>query len=292
MRVEELPCWRGDFHVERLHGGLSNESWKVTDRAGAHVARFGADFPFHHVRREREVAAARAAHRAGFAPEVEFAAPGVMVCRFLDARTWDETDMRANPARIGHTLRDFHDRMPAHVSGEGAFFWVFHVIRDYARILDEHLSRFRPELDRLRAIAAETEAAQRPMPIVFGHHDLLPGNVLEGADGRLWLIDYEYAAFGTSLFDLACAAGNAKMDEAEETEMMQAYFGATPDEATWHAFGAMRCAALAREAMWAMVSEIFLAAPGADYDAHARDYLGRLDAELHRFRSGTRRTAS
>ena len=292
MRIEELPCWRGDIRVERLHGGLSNESWKVTDRAGAHVARFGADFPFHHVRREREVAAARAAYAAGFAPEVEFSAPGVMVSRFLDARTWGETDMRSNPGRIGRTLRAFHNRMPALVSGEGAFFWVFHVIRDYARILDENRSRFRPELDRLRAIAAETEAAQRPMPIVFGHHDLLPGNILEGADGRLWLIDYEYAAFGTSLFDLACAAGNANMNEAEETEMMQAYFGAVPDEGTWTAFGAMRCAALAREAMWAMVSELFLAAPGADYDAHARDYLGRMDLELQRFHSGPRRTAS
>jgi hypothetical protein len=49
----------------------------------------------------------------------------------------------------------------------------------------------------------------------------------------------------------------------------------------------MRCAALAREALWAMVSEIFLAAPGADYEAHARDYLGRLDAALDRFRSRT-----
>ena len=114
------------------------------------------------------------------------------------------------------------------VAGEGAIFWVFHVIRDYARTLEARESRFLPELDRLRAVADEAEAAQVPMPIVFGHHDLLPGNFLETEDGRLWLIDFEYAAFGTSMFDLACAAGNAGMGEGETAELLHAYFGEAP----------------------------------------------------------------
>jgi thiamine kinase-like enzyme len=177
--------------------------------------------------------------------------------------------------------------MPRLVAGEGAIFWVFHVIRDYARTLEAQGSRFVPELGRVLAAAEEAEAAQVPLPIVFGHHDLLPGNFLETGDGRLWLIDYEYAAFGTGLFDLACAAGNAGMEERETAEMLRAYFGEDPGGALMAAFEAMRCAALAREALWAMVSEIFLAAPGADYEAHARDYLGRLDAALDRFRSRT-----
>jgi thiamine kinase-like enzyme len=291
-RIEAVPCWRGKIQAERLHGGLSNESWKVTDEAGAHVVRFGSDFPFHHVRRQRELAAARAAHAAGFAPAVEYAAPGVTVTAFLEARTWNEADMRANPARIGRLLSDFHRLMPPLIAGEGAIFWVFHVVRDYARTLKAHGSRFAGELPRLCDVASETEAAQVPMPIVFGHHDLLPGNFLETADGRLWLIDYEYAAFGTGMFDLACAAANAGLDEAGAGELLRAYFGTTPDEATWRAFEAMRCAALAREAMWAMVSEIFLTTPGADYDAHARDYLARLDAALDRFHTRYRRLAS
>jgi thiamine kinase-like enzyme len=291
-RIAKLPCWSGEVRLERLHGGLSNESWKVTDEVGVHVVRFGSDFPFHHVRRDRELAAARAAEAAGFGPAVEFGAPGVMVTAYLGARTWTEDDMRANPARVGRLLREFHDRMPTLVAGEGAIFWVFHVIRDYARLLEEKNSRFAPELTRLRAIAAEMEAAQVSMPIVFGHHDLLPGNFLETADGRLWLIDFEYAAFGTGMFDLACAAGNAGLDESGTDDLLRAYFGAPPDAATLKAFDAMRCAALAREAMWAMVSEIFLAAPGADYDAHARDYLARLDAALDRFHASDRRLAS
>jgi len=291
-RIRALPCWRGTIEAERLKGGLSNESWKVTDAAGVHVVRFGRDFPFHHVFRATELMAARSAHAAGFAPAVEYARPGVMVSEFLDARTWSEADMRANPGRIGRLLRDFHTKMPAEVSGPGAIFWVFHVIRDYARTLEQNGSRFAPALGRLKAVAAEMEAAQVALPIVYGHHDLLPGNFLESLGGRLWLIDFEYAGFGTAMFDLAGAASNAGMAPDEARAMLFAYFGHAPDEATLRAFDAMQCASLAREAMWAMVSEIFLAAPGADYDAHAREYLGRLDAALDRYHSRYGKTPS
>lgn len=284
-RIRALPCWRGEITAERLTGGLSNESWKVTDAVGAHVVRFGEDFPFHHVSRAAEVMAARAAHRAGFAPEVEYAGPGVMVSRFLEARTWSEADLAADPERVGRFLREFHSRMPGEVSGPGAIFWVFHVIRDYARTLAAARSRFAADLPRFVAIARATEAAQVPLPIVFGHHDLLPANFLEDREGRLWLIDYEYAGFGTAMFDLAGAASNAGMDRAGAQALLAAYFGQEPAGATLRAFDAMCCASLLREAMWAMVSEIHIAAPGADYDAHARDYLGRLRTELDEYQA-------
>lgn len=283
--IRSLPCWQGEISTTPLTGGLSNESWKVTDAAGAHVVRFGQDFPFHHVSRANEVMAARAAHQAGFAPEVEYAAPGVMVSAFLEARTWGEAELRADPVRVGLFLHDFHRTMPAEVSGPGAMFWVFHVIRDYARTLAAKGSRFAPDLPRLVALADAMEAAQVPLPIIYGHHDLLPANFLEDAAGRLWLIDYEYAGFGTAMFDLAGAASNAAMTAEEAGALLSAYFGAPPDAPTLRAFEAMQCASLAREAMWAMVSEIFLAAPGADYDAHATEYLGRLEAALDRYQS-------
>ena len=137
-RLRSLPFWQGEIRAEPLAGGLSNVSWKVTDRAGAHVVRFGTDYPFHHIDREREVIAARAAHEGGFGPAVEYSAPGVMVSAFLEARTWSAADVAANPERVGTLLRAFHRDMPARIAGPGYIFWVFHVIRDYARQLCRH----------------------------------------------------------------------------------------------------------------------------------------------------------
>jgi thiamine kinase-like enzyme len=268
--------------AEPLHGGLSNESWKVTDAAGVHVVRFGKDYPFHHVDRAREAMTARAAHAAGFAPRVEYTAPGVMVSEFIAARTWDAADVKANPARLGTLLRGFHERLPEHVSGTSVIFWPFHVIRDYARTLQDGESPFLGELPRLLALTQAFEQAQLPLPIVFGHHDLLPANFLDDGE-RLWLIDFEYAGFGTAMFDLAGAAANAGMEDAESATLLKAYFDENPGEPLWRAFDAMQGAALVREAMWAMVSALHLAAPGADYEAYTAENLTRLDAFLHRY---------
>ncbi len=280
--VATLPCWRGKVKAEPLKGGLSNESWKVTDDAGVHVARFGQDYPVHHVDRAREAMSARAAHAAGFAPRVEYTAPGVMVCAFIAARTWSAVDIRANPARVGQLLRRFHRALPRHVSGTSVIFWPFHVIRDYARTLERGSSPFLGEVPRLLSLAVAFEAAQVPLPIVFGHHDLLPANFLDDGE-RLWLIDFEYAGFGTAMFDLAGAAANAEMKHDEAQALLSAYFENEPDEATWRAFEAMQGAALLRETMWAMVSDLHLSAPGADYKAYTAENMGRFDAFLPRY---------
>ena len=134
-RIRALPLWKGRVTIEPLKGGLSNESFLVSEPGGRHVVRIGHDFPFHHVSREREIMAARAAHIAGFGPEVRFAEPGVMVTAFLGARTYGASDVRAHAERIATLIRRFHEEMPRHVSGAGFMFWVFHVIRDYARTL-------------------------------------------------------------------------------------------------------------------------------------------------------------
>jgi thiamine kinase-like enzyme len=283
-RVANLPCWIGTPKGAPLSGGLSNEIWKVTDDEGAHVVRLGRDYPFHHVLRDRELMTTRAAHAAGFAPAVEFAEPGVMVTAFITSRTLGAEDIRRNPVRIARLLHDFHHKMAANVSGPAFLFWVFHVIRDYARTLTAANSPHVPHLPRYLALSDAFEAAQPPLPLIFGHNDLLPANFLDDGE-RLWLIDYEYAGFSTAMFDLAGAASNASLSDEQSAALLAAYFGHPPDAPLQRAFDAMQCASLLREAMWAMVSAIHLNAPGVDYDAYTAENLVRFNAALDQFQS-------
>ena len=280
--IAALPCWQGTPSGERLSGGLSNEIWKVDDDVGPHIVRVGRDYPFHHVDRARELMTARAAHAAGFGPAVEYAAPGFMVTAFIVSRTWQAADLCANPERVARLLADFHRRMPAGISGAAFLFWPFHVIRDYVRTLrgTQHEGIATP----LLPLSEEMERAQVPLPVVFGHHDLLPANFLD--DGkRLWLIDYEYAGFGTALFDLAGVASNAGMPRDAGEAMLAAYFGSAPGPALARAFDAMQVASLLRETLWACVSERNLSTPGVDYLAYAAENRARLDATLAGYRS-------
>jgi thiamine kinase-like enzyme len=282
--IRALPCWNGRIEIEPLGGGLSNANFLVIDANGKHVVRMGRDYPFHHVSRERELMSARAAHACGFAPAVEYAEYGVMVSRHVGGRTFTAEDVRADAARIAALLRAFHHEMPNHVSGAGFMFWVFHVIRDYARSLAAGSSRMTGELPRYLALADELEAAQAPLPIVFGHNDLLPANILDDGD-RLWLIDFEYAGFNTAMFDLAGLSSNSGMADVQAEQLLAVYFGREPDAAIRKAHTAMQCASLLREAMWSMISELYLDAPGADYVAYTHDNLARLETALESYRT-------
>ncbi len=47
----------------------------------------------------------------------------------------------------------------------------------------------------------------------------------------------------------------------------------------------MQCASLLREAMWSMVSELHLSAPGVDYVAYTAENLDRLDRSLDAYQT-------
>ncbi len=275
-KLARLACWRGPVTLAPLKGGLTNLSYVADDGSEKFVVRCGADIPVHHVFRDRERAASVAAFEAGLSPEVVHAEPGILVLRFLEGRTFGEADLVANIGRIVPLLRTCHAEVGRRVRGPVNAFWVFHVIRDYVRLIDAD--------PKYLALADELENAQVPMPQVFGHHDLLPGNFID--DGaRLWLIDWEYGGFGTAMFDLANLSSNGGFGEAEDATLLEAYFeGKMPGDLR-RAFAAMKAASALREALWAMVSDVHLKTPGIDYAAHARDYLARVDLAFQGFDS-------
>lgn len=282
-RVRLMPCWRTQqVVVTPLHGGLSNESFRVEDGGESFVVRLGGDIPAHHVFREHEWMASRAAFVAGLSPEPVYREPDASVFRFVDGRTWTEQDMRLGIGRIVPLLRQCHSEVGRLVTGPGRIFWVFHILRDYAATLREAGTPFMPQLTRWLPVVDRLEALQVPMPIVFGHHDLLPGNFID--DGaRLWLIDWEYGAFGTALFDLANVATNAGLGAQDEHRLLEYYFEREPEEAVIVAFDAMKVACTLRESLWALVSGMHLRKPGVDYAGYAEAYFDHTERALAAF---------
>lgn len=275
-RVSRLPIWQGPVALEPLPGGLTNISFVAIDEGskgggGKYVVRCGEDIPAHHVFRDREVAASRAAFEAGLSPEIVHAEPGLTVLRFVEARTFTEADLRRDAVRIVALLKTCHREVAHRLRGPANSFWPFHVIRDYVRLIEAD--------PKYLALADRLEAAQVPLPVVFGHNDLLPGNLLD--DGtRLWLIDWEYAGFGTAMFDLANLSSNGCFTAADDRVLLDAYFDGKTDDAVRRSFLAMKAASALREALWAMVSDVHLKVQGVDYKAHAAVYLARLEYAL------------
>ena len=275
-RAARLACWKGDVAPEPLGGGITNVNFTVDDAGERYVVRIGEDIPAHGVYRVNELASARAAHAAGISPEIVHAEPGALVMRWVDGRTLEPADVRepANLGRIVDTVRRCHRDIPPRFRGATPMFWVFHVMRDYARTLREAGSRMAGRLDGLLARAAHLESVVGPVEIVFGHNDLHAANFIDDGD-RIWLIDWEYAGFNSPLYDLGGLAANNELDVAGDRWLMERYFGTSACELQLGRYTAMKCAAVLRDAMWGMVSELH---SGIDYD-----YAAFTEVNLERF---------
>jgi len=282
-RVWVLPIWTGPIDPKPMTG-IINHSFYVEDAGQGYVVRFGRDYPQHHVIRSREVMMGKAAHAAGFAPEIVYIGPGVTVGRYIDGRTLTAEGLRANIDRVVTRLRDFHTTMPRHISGPGFMFWPFYLIRDYARLLREDEHRLAGEADRWVMIANEMESVQVPMPLVVSHNDMVFTNIID--DGRqIWFIDFEYTGFSTPLFDLAGMAGHAGFTSEDSAHALHAYFGKAPDPALRRAYDAMLCTALLREALWGIVSETYVDIREMDFEAYTARYMARFEIALEHYRS-------
>lgn len=269
--IAALPLWQGTPAFEPLAGGISNLSFLATDKAGQYVVRLTRDFPFHNVYREREVAVARAAHGAGFAPEVVHAEPGLMVSRFVHARALTPADVRQDIERIAELLQRFHRDMAPFASD--FVFDTFAINRDYCRQLEGHASDAdRSEWARLND---SFEAMQAALPQVFGHHDLLAGNILDDGQ-RLWLIDFEYSGRGAPMFDLANLSSNCGFTEADRLALLTAYFGRAPEGDLTRGHRAMEAASLLREALWSLVSAQHIHERDVDYVGYADENFAKL----------------
>jgi thiamine kinase-like enzyme len=276
-RAARLPCWTGPVEPEILKGGITNANFLVRNRGDRYVVRIAGDVPTHGIMRFNELAASRAAHAAGLSPEVVYAETGAIVLRYIDGRTLTAELVR-EPAmleRIVTLVKRCHMEVPRHLRGPALFFWVFHVVRDYAASLRDLQS---PHVDRLPALIDCAERLERmvgAIDVVYGHNDLLAGNLID--DGtRLWLIDWDYAGFNTPLFDLGGLASNNELTDEQEKWLLERYFGRR-DADLVRRFMAMRCASLLRESLWSMVSER-ISTIDFDYAAYTQTNLARFTA--------------
>ena len=133
------------------------------------------------------------------------------------------------------------------------------------------------------ATGNQLEGEAGPFDMVFGHNDLLCGNILD--DGkRLWLIDFDYAGFNSPLFDLGGLASNNGLSAEQEDWMLESYFQAAVTDDLRHRYRAMKCASLLRETMWSMVSEL-TSDIEFDYAAYTAENLARFRATLADFKN-------
>lgn len=213
-------------------GGLTNHTYKVTMKTGEEYAvRIPGAGTEELIIRSDELVSTKLACDLGIDAELlHFDISGAKVTRYIS----NAVTMSAQTLHESHHIRQVADIFrKLHTCGKDTNvpFEVFDMAEGYEKIiLDKCVPMFPdyPETkERVMQIKAEIDASAtiRKVPC---HNDPLCENWVVG-DGRMYLIDWEYAGMNDSMWDLADVSIEAGYDDACDLQLLEAYLGKTPN---------------------------------------------------------------
>ena len=253
--IQSIPIWNNEISIKTLDGGITNENFLVEEHNKKYVVRLGNDIPEHLVSRSNELIVSKAASNAGISPKVIYHSHGILVLDYIKSITLSSEGVRKNIKSIIPLIKKIHHEIPKNLYGQSIIFWVFHVIRNYVKFLNDNKSLHIKILSDLISKSELLEKNSSPYEIVFGHNDLLPANFLDDGS-KIWIIDWEYAGFNTPLFDLGGLSSNNDFSYKEEIYLLENYFENKINDKLLLQYNSLKCASLLRETMWSMVSEL------------------------------------
>ncbi len=271
--VPELAGHAGP--VERL-GGLTNRVYRV----GEFCVRLPGEGTEEYINRANEAVAAREAAHAGVSPDVIHAdaGTGLMVTRFIDgAVTMSPGNFAArkgSPARAGKVFAKLH--------GSGATFpfrfELFDMIDGYLGVLS---TKDVTLPDGYHDVVGEAEGVRaaldvHPANLAPCHCDPLCENFLDTGE-VMWIVDWEYSGMNDPLWDLGDLSVEGVFSEAQDMEMLEAYFGRRPTAAE---HGRMVIYKAMCDLLWTLWGLIQLANnnPADDFRAYADGRFARCKA--------------
>lgn len=279
--IARVLQWRGahDLKTSPLGGGITNHNFLVETGGEAYVLRIaGENTELLGINRQHEYEANLAAGQLGIGPEViYFIQPeGYLVTRFIPGEPLPPEKMRQPGyiSLVAGALQKIH--MMADIPGK---FWVPKIVADYTAIAERHSVAFPDNFDWLIERLREAEAAllstpYHPRPC---HNDLLNENFL--FDGRLRILDWEYAGMGDPFFDLANFSVNHDFSDEHDRLLLDRYFGEVTG-VNWAHLKVMRVISDFRESMWGLV-QTGISQLDFDFPGYASKHFERLTNNLH-----------
>jgi len=278
--IRAIPSWKGKaLEIVPIAEGRTNRNFRVTAGEETFFLRLSdKSTELLGIDRTAEQDSARAAAEAGVGAEVFVYLPdlGCLVTRWIDAEPLSEGDLERE-----EVLAPVVDAIKAIHAGP-ALNWSFNpfrIVEDYRRISEERGVAIPAAYDDAHEKAAwiEFSFANEPTPLRPCHNDLLEANFLL-RDGRVWIVDHEYAGMGDPFFDLGNLSINNGLSDNAQERLLALYFE-EPTDAHRARLKLMRIMSDFREAMWGVVQQ-GLSTLDIDYVEYATHHFDRLSTTM------------
>jgi thiamine kinase-like enzyme len=129
-----------------------------------------------------------------------------------------------------------------------------------------------------KARAVRRALGASPAPLVPCHNDPWPGNLLD-ADGRVYLIDWEYSGMNDPAWDLADLSVEAGFDAEQDRAMVEAYHGGPAPPALYSRLEVYKAMSDLHWSAWGFVQHA-KGNPAEDFWGYGLERLGRSEARM------------
>lgn len=263
-------------------GGLTNHTYKVTTEKGDFILRIPGEGTEELINRNDEKVSTELACKLGIDTELlYFGDRGEKVTRYInDAITMSPETMKEeqniiDAAQIFKTLHtsNVDTKVP---------FEVFDMAKSYEDFLENNnvaiyddYSEIREQVKNIKAIVD----AENNISLVPCHNDPLCENWIIG-NGRMYLIDWEYAGMNDGMWDLADVSIEANYSEKEDHILLKSYLGCEPTTKNLKHFLANK---IYLDYLWTLWGKTRVPFDGQPMEDYALERYNRLKVNIKEF---------
>lgn len=283
--IARIGEWKDlDVSWETLGGGITNHNYVVTVSGrpdipwgGKYVLRIPGDGTETFIDREREHRNHVAAADAGVTPPIlhMLEPEKCTVVPFIEGETMHPETLAGDRELLGKVadvIRTYHEK--ATFTNE---LDVFAMIREYMVMARDVEAPLPDDMDWMLELGERIERAmRRDMPKSAAcHNDLLSENFILAADGKMWVIDWEYGGMTDPYFDLGDFCIEHPLSDDEERFIITRYCGEMREDR----YSRMMLHKIVADLWWSIWAMIQVKLSKIDFDFYAYG-LNRV-ARLH-----------
>ena len=147
---------------------------------------------------------------------------GIKVNQYIEnAETLDSATIKTKFEKIAPILQTIH-ASGKELKGE---FAPFEEIKKYESLIQGEISYPNYEAVRKSVLSLKNELEKIGIEKKSCHIDLVPENFIDGPDGHLYLIDWEYSSMNDPMWDLAALFLESEFTPEEEADFLAYYEG-------------------------------------------------------------------
>lgn len=221
-----------DFVINRV-GGMSNFNYKVQYREKSYVLRIPGNGAEGMVERENEELNSMLAQTMGIHPTIEYfnRKTGVKLVDYIEnAETLNSISIqnKDNLQQIATIYRTLHNSRVR----ERNDFNIFHEIDKYNFLMEKTGAKmYDGNGGYIQVIALEHRLNQMGVELKPCHNDGVPENFIKDANGKIYLIDWEYSGMNDPVAELAALFLESEYSKENKDIVLNYYYeGAIPSD--------------------------------------------------------------